>query len=903
VFALALVAAALALAAPTRAAEAAPTKVTTVEGISEYKLANGLRVLLFPDDSKPLVTVNLTVFVGSRHEGYGETGMAHLLEHMLFKGTPTFPDVPKALRDHGYRGDANTWVDRTVYFGTMPASDKNLEFAIKLEADRMVNSLIRREDLLSEMTVVRNEFEAGENNPEGVLLKRMLSAAYLWHNYGKTTIGNRSDIERVPIERLRAFYKKYYRPDNAMLVVAGKFDQKKALAHAGKYFGPLKNPAAALPATYTEEPAQDGERKVTLRRVGSLGAVGAVYHMPAAAHPDYAAVAVLGDVLTIDPDGRLYKALVKTKLAGSVSSATYPWHDPGVLAVLASAEPTKVDAARKAMTDTLENLAKEPVTAEEVSRSRVRYQMSFERLLASSDELAVSLGQWAACGDWRLYFLTRDRIAKVTAADVNRVAAKYLVRSNRTVGTFIPTKAPQRAAVPATPDVAALVKEYKGGADLARGEAFEPTPENVEKRVRRGVLAGGVKTAFLAKKTRGELVHLRLNLHFGNEKSLAGKTTAAVFLGALMRQGTAKYTRKQLLDELDRLGAQLGVSSSAGELQLTLQVKKENLAAALKLVEEVLRRPNFPADELELLKRERLDGLEKGKTDPGALALSALVRTLSPFAKDDVRYEPTIEEAIDRVKAVTVEQVKELYAKQLGATAGELAVVGDFDPAAAESALADILNGWKAATPYRRITHTVPANVRGGVQTIRTPDKENAVYVAGLAFAVAEGDPDWPALQVGNYLLGAAPLSSRLSTRVRVKGGLSYAVGSQVNASSTDKVGMFLVFAIANPANVAKVEAAIKQELEKFLKEGPGAEELREGTKAYLENLKANWSDDATLARYLADDLFLGRTGKFDIEKERKIRALDPAAVKEAFKKHVSPAKLVIVKAGDFARK
>ena len=235
----------LGFALAARAAE----KVATVEGVTEYRLANGARVLLFPEASRPTVTVNLTVLVGSRHEGYGETGMAHLLEHMVFKGTPTFRDVPKALRDHGAAFNGTTNVDRTNYFETMPATDDNLEFGIKLEADRLVNSYVKREDLVSEMTVVRNEFERGENSPQGILMQRIHSAAYLWHNYGKSTIGNRSDIERVPIDNLKAFYKTYYQPDNAVLVVAGNFDEAKALSLVGKYFGALRRPERRLETT------------------------------------------------------------------------------------------------------------------------------------------------------------------------------------------------------------------------------------------------------------------------------------------------------------------------------------------------------------------------------------------------------------------------------------------------------------------------------------------------------------------------------------------------------------------------------------------------------------------------------------------------------------------------------
>src|SRR6476659_24747 len=237
-----LVGSAIALADP-------PVKVASIEGVTEYRLANGARVLLFPEQSRPTVTVNMTVLVGSRHEGYGEAGMAHLLEHLVFKGTPTFRDVPKALRDHGASFNGTTNVDRTNYFETLPATDENLAFGIRLEADRLVNSFVKREDLVSEMTVVRNEFERGENSPQGVLSQRIYAAAFEWHNYGKSTIGNFSDIERVPIENLQAFYKKYYQPDNVVLIVAGKFDEAKALALITKHFGPIPRPTRKLDAT------------------------------------------------------------------------------------------------------------------------------------------------------------------------------------------------------------------------------------------------------------------------------------------------------------------------------------------------------------------------------------------------------------------------------------------------------------------------------------------------------------------------------------------------------------------------------------------------------------------------------------------------------------------------------
>ena len=252
-------AAALPLTAVDAPKPAAPEKWTSVEGITEYRLANGLKVILFPDASKPTITVNVTYLVGSRNEGYGETGMAHLLEHLVFKGTPKHGNIPQELTSHGARPNGTTSFDRTNYFETFDASDANLEWALDLESDRMVHSFIAKKDLDSEMTVVRNEFESGENSPSGILFKRLVATAFLEHGYAHLPIGSRSDIENVDIGRLQAFYRMYYQPDNAVLLVAGKFDEAKTLALVQKYFGGIPKPARTVPPTYTLDPAQDGD--------------------------------------------------------------------------------------------------------------------------------------------------------------------------------------------------------------------------------------------------------------------------------------------------------------------------------------------------------------------------------------------------------------------------------------------------------------------------------------------------------------------------------------------------------------------------------------------------------------------------------------------------------------------
>src|SRR5450759_1832162 len=305
-------------------------KMASVGGITEYDYPNGLKVLLYPDAADPKITVNVTYLVGSRHEGYGETGMAHLLEHMDFIETTNDRRIKDEIVAHAANWNGTTSDDRTNYYETVPSTDENLKWALGLEADRMVNVKFTKQILDTEMTVVRNEFERGENNPASILRERVASTAYLWHNYGKSTIGSKEDLEKVPVNRLAEFYKKYYQPDNAVLVVTGRLDDAKTLQMIADTLGKLPRPTRVLDQTYTVEPAQDGERFVSLRRVGQGQNLIVAYHTVSASHPDAAAMQVLSGVMSGGggggrggrggggpADGRLAKALVDTKLAQS----------------------------------------------------------------------------------------------------------------------------------------------------------------------------------------------------------------------------------------------------------------------------------------------------------------------------------------------------------------------------------------------------------------------------------------------------------------------------------------------------------------------------------------------------------------------------------------------------------
>jgi len=898
----------LALGAMTAAA-APPEKVATVEGVSEYRFANGARLVLFPDPSRPTITVNMTVLVGSRHEGYGEAGMAHLLEHLVFKGTPTFPEVPKALRDHGASFNGTTNVDRTNYFETLPATDENLDFAIHLECDRLVNSFVRREDLLSEFTVVRNEFERGENSPERVLAQRVQAAAYEWHNYGKSTIGNRSDIERVPIDNLRDFYERFYQPDNVVLIVTGKFEEARALELAGKYLGSIPRPARRLPSTYTEEPAQDGERTVILRRVGKVGAVMAAYHIPAAAHPDWAPLTMLASILSEDKIGRLEKNLVEPGIATSTSAGADDTHDPGLFSFMAQPAEGMLEKTEETLLAIADGVGDTPFTAEELDRAKLRAKRGYDNAIANAATMAQALSSATAMGDWRLWFLQRDRIAATTVDDVNRVAATYFRPHNRTVGRFVPADAPQRLPVPAVESIADVVKDYRGGEAVAAGEAFDPTPATIDARTS-VVEIDGVKVALLPKKNRGETVTFTLALRYGNERSLEGLATAAGMLPSMLMAGTSKYDRQQLRQKFDELGARMGGGGGrrggrgggAGVLSFSMDAKRATLPEAIRLLGEVLRDPSFPADEFQQMRAQSLAGMAQMQTDPQMLAGVALSRGLSDYPRGDVRHARTIDETIADLEGTTLEQVKSLWKEQLSGAVGEAAIVGDFDPDAAVAELRTALAGWKSGTPIERVERRVKADVAAAKEEILTPDKANAVFSAGLAFPLDDDSPDAVALEIGNFILGGGALSSRLGDRIRQKEGLSYGVNSSVSIPARGDDARFSISAITNPANMDAVETAAMEELRRFLQSGPSADELAAAKTAWLEARKTARSSDGAIAGQLASNLDLGRSMARVAEEEQRIESLTPQEVQDAFRRHVDPDRLIIIRAGDFRR-
>ncbi len=883
------------------AAAPALVKTASIEGVEEYKLPNGMKVLLIPDATQNNVVVNIVYNVGSRHEGYGETGMAHLLEHMLFKGSKKFSSIKKTIADKGASANGTTYYDRTNYYEILPASDSNLRWALDMESDRMVNSLMLKADLQKEFSVVRNEFESGENNPGSILMERIVSTMYLWHNYGKSTIGSKEDIERVPIENLTTFYKKYYQPDNATLIVGGKFDVATSLKWITEYFAKIPKPTRIIQPGYTIEPQQDGERFVELKRNGDIQYLGAAYHTPCLSDKDYVANDVVIEILTNDPSGILYKALIETKLATKVYGYSLPFYDPGFTYFNVDVPKDKsINDAKKVFLAAFDSLATTTITKEQLDRAKNTINKYMSDMQNNTINYCINLTEFIGGGNWKLFYIYRDRLEKISLADVQAVAKRYYLSSNRTWGQFIPDKNPERVAVNDRPDISELVKDYKGKKTEQQTETFETSIDNIKKSTITGKLSNGLKYALLKKGTKGDKITISFILKMGTESTLMNKDLIAELTAKMLKYGTTTRSKKDINDQLDKLKSSININGGATGVSISISSDKENLQQTLAILEDLLLHPAFDKNEFEKMILDVKGEYEANRSEPFFVAQKALEVKTNKYPKGHPLASESIEETLDALGKVKPEELQSFYTSFYGTNNASFTCVGSFEPNTVKTYLEKAFNNFISKTPYERLSEKF-FDIQGSTEVVTIKDKQNAVCLGNINIAIKDTDEDYAALNMANELLGGgAFLSSRIPQRLRESEGMSYGAGSYLNVPYKDAVGAWGVYAIFNPSFKNKLDSALRQEIEKALQAGFTQDELSKTVNSWLQQRKTSLGMDNGIASLLNRSLVNDRDISYYTALENKTKALKLAEVNAALKKFVSLNKLVIIYAGDF---
>ncbi len=865
--------------------------VTVESGIEELHLrANGLRVLLAPDPTVPVTAACVVYHVGSRNEAVGHTGSTHLLEHLMFKGSRAFDPragrpIARTLERVGASFNATTWFDRTNYYETLPA--EHLELALELEADRMRHALLRADDLASEMTVVRNEFERGENDPFDVLLKDSFAIAFREHPYHHPTIGWRSDIEGASIERLREFYDTFYYPDNATLILVGGIERDAALDLVDRHFGGLPRAPRPIDHGVTQEPAQEGERRFVIRRAGEVGWVVTSWRVPAAAHPDTHALAVLADALSGGVTSRLHQKLVEPGRCLDAQAVAWQLRDPGLFQVFATLNQGVAHAEVEAvLRDEMAAVARDGLHEVELDRARMQVEAQTAYHRDSPSQVAAGLSEAISCAHWRHYVDYLEKIRTVTLGDVQRVAQAYFHDDAISVGQFIPKDGTGVGGGITAP-----------GAPLLRPRPCTLRPA-LAPQVIEAPLPGGARVLLLPRKGN-PTVHLQGSLLAGHGLVGPERWTAASLLPDMLERGTVAHDRMALARTVEDRGIELDISGEGFnpfEVFVSGRCLSRHLELVLRLAVEMLRTPTFPADELEKLRTLRLGELAQVNEDTFLRAFESFSRIVYPPGHPYCRRP--LDERRRAIEALARDHLAEVHRALYGPASQVLAIVGDFDPGAAVATLVELLAGWEGGIPVPpELSRRGPNDAEPGAAREPMADKPNLDVVLGHPGGLRRTDGDFLAALLGNAVLGQSTLSSRLGQRLRDREGLTYGVVSRFFGASLADGPWATTFSVA-PTALERALTVCREEIARFVADGPSDAELADERAAMAGSFRVSLATPAGMAREIARLARHGLPMSLLDSLPEQVLGTTRDEVLAATRAHIAPKSLSVAAAG-----
>ena len=896
------------------------TKVQELSGIEEYLYEpNGMNILLVQDNSAPVVTVQIVYHVGSKHEVPGNTGSTHLLEHLNFKGTPTFNKrngnaIFSVLQGMGAQMNATTWNDRTNYYETIP-SDK-IETALHIESDRMRNSLLLKEDKDAEMTVVRNEFERGENNPSSLLNKEIWATAYMAHPYHHSTIGWRSDIENMPIEVLRKFYNTYYWPDNATLTIIGDFQKDNLFNLVDKYFGKITKAPHEMPQPYTTEPEQLGPRRITIKKPGQQAIVSIAYKILGRLHNDLPALNILSEIIGSGTSSVINKTFVDNGIAIFGYANATNFKEVGLFNITLGFTPDKNhEDINSQMLAMVEKIKKEGVLQSDVDRISAKINAQTILSRDGSGSIAGQLTEAIAGGDWRDYITGVERLSKVTAEDVKRVANTYLNEDQSTTGYFVPQipGANQENGVGPANFTANNSKYFYRSADLEIGyfesnfqnptvnhtnaetaSAYETIEVSAkgEKFERKQVAGIDVITAKTGAK---DFVTVSASFPIGSYLNTKGNETVPSLTTQMLSKGTTKNDKFKFSEKLEKLGVSIRVSASTHTVNIGFKCLKKDVNTVMSLLSEELRYPLFDTKEFTLLKDRKINNLKQGLIDPGTQASIALSQALYPVGHPN--YETSIEETIKNIEAVTVEDLKAFHKTYFGPAGMHLVAVGDIDTKELYASITNSFKGWKGGLTDKA-TFKEPTKADALTKIITIPQKPSAQMYIGQYTGIERRDKDFMPFYIGTNILGGG-FSGRLMMSVRDRDGLTYGINAS-HSGHTNTGGYWKIGATFNPTLFQKGLEATMVEVKNWVNNGVTEQELATNKTNLTGSFKVGLSTTGGLAGALLSFVERGLDPSYIDQYPKDIEAVTLDQVNTAIKKYIDLDKLIIIKSGSF---
>jgi len=875
--------------------------IQEVGGFQEYELlSNGMKVLLYEDRSAPVATLMITYQVGSRNEVDGKRGAAHILEHMMFKGTPTHnkeegTSIAPMLQQVGAMMNATTGHDATNYYEMLPS--EKLDMALDIEADRMRNSRIRTQDVRPELQVVMSELERQENSPFAALSKGVWQAAFKVHPYHYPVIGWREDVENMSAEYLKEFYDRFYRPDNAYLVLIGSFEPQEALAKIETRFGSIERNTDPFETEVPAEKPQNEERRVSVERGDPIQAVLLAHRIPSAVHNDHAAVDLLAHILSVGKTSRLYPELVDKGLAAQVSTGSTRSHDDGLLMSWVVLAPgAQHDAVEKTVRAAIQSIQNEGVSLEEVKQAQSALTADAAYARDGSFSMAGEINEAIGSGDWRLFPNFLDDIAKVTPEDIQRVAKEYLTDSRLIAGHLI-----------SNPNAPSANPELEAAGGHSFGDELKPGDSSKYKPMKPASLQGSVSISDRIRESKAgvsRVVSLKTDVDRvvtiagsfdGTGDAYSENPMLAHIVAGMLDKGTKLHDKYALAELSESRGIHLSFGTDYKRTEFHARALEEHLELTIELLAEQLMFPKFSEDDLERVKQQETVRIQQEMSDTSRRGIRQLARMI--YDPKHPNYRIPLAEELEKLKELTVADLERFHAEHYGANNLVLVAVGDVDHARLEKVVAVHFKDWKA----KEIKATYRSDVEIGEpesEVIQLDGKRNIDIFLAHAMPLTRHDPEYLAAHMANAILGG-DFSARLAREIRDEKGLTYGIRSGIVSFSDELQGHWVSNLIVTPKHLEAGIEETRKEIEFFVSGGIMAHELQSKQSTLIGKYQVGLATTGGLADQILRSLEWELGLDYLDEYPRQVNQLKLEEVNALIPKLFQPDKLNLVVAGD----
>ncbi len=896
---------------------AQPVLVKTEQNVEEYRLDNGLRIILAPNDKENKIFMNTVYLTGSLNDPKGKGGLAHLLEHLAFKGTKNVKgdEFQRRLDQYTLMTNASTDYYSTKYTNVIRPEKTALSEVIFLEAERMDQLVLQEKYVPTEIDIVKREREIRLDQPFSVLMDQVFKSAYGNQYLGRLPIGDLNELQSINMQELNQFYRSWYAPNNAFMVISGKFDKAEVLKQIDSHFSPI--PSRNVPSQVKVpalKPEQIQQREFTVQKGSDLAKFNIYLNGPD--EKIKTALAVSPTLYTLQPSGHLYQSMVESGKSTMVQSSTWLDKDFNLVFMGAIYAPNhQPKTVEQSLIQGVEQ--SQPFTEAELNRVKNLTRNQADNIKNSATALGSRLSDYAVAysGDWSQYFKDLNAIENLNVSQVNQVYKGFLKPEYRISGNILPTPEDQKKAQEVTQTEApkktldqqaetegplkdvsvyqAEVKQY-----VAQSKQYLSAKD---KQIQRGKLKNGIKYALFPTNIRDDKVYATISLDFGTAQSLMNKGEILDLTAYLMLRSSESQSLQQIADKIIEVGGSATASPSSNGLNIQISAKKEKFAEFFQYVVDVLKNPAFEQSQFDLIKGQTLSSLDRPYTEPDTVSSLTMARTIEVYQPGDIRFHFEPELATRQFKAATREQVVALYQQFFKTHHAHIAVTGEFQPKSIQKMLKNSFADWKAAQPYERLKSEYRSYPAQKIHAL-SEQREFGSYQALLTFPVGADHADVPALQVFRHILGDSQLSSRLAQELREKNALVYGFSAHVQFNEWADSGALALGANYTAGKSAQVSQTVHQVLNELLTRGVTEQEVEAAKASILKKRVNALEDDRRIHSMLVPQLEKDRKLIYREKRDQAIAQLTKADIDAVIKKYIKLDQLVEVMADQYGK-